>query len=123
MPHDTPTVNLKLDPASKRTLMEPAQPEPPQYPWGTRLTLDDEVLKKLGLDKLPEVGAELVVYGMAKAVAVRSDATEHGGSRSVELQITDLSVKPKGQDQPRSAEQVLYPRGDGAGSFDMENST
>lgn len=59
------------------------------YPWGTRINLEDDVLKKLDINTLPNVGDELMIEAKVRVISVR----ESGDSRSVELQITDMELE------------------------------
>lgn len=76
-----------------------------QYPYGLRLDLDDGTLGKLGLTKLPPVGATLVIYAHAKVVSKGSNQSE--GDKDEEqhlaLQITEMACEV-----PGSPEEKLY---------------
>ena len=70
------------------------------YPWSMRITLHADVLKQLGIEKLPGVHDVVQLEGAAVVVSVTDDGME----RRVELQITDLGVsKPR-----RSGADALY---------------
>ena len=70
----------------------------PEYPWGLGLTLDNEVLEKLGID-LPEVGSTLRIEGRVTVTAAQLSETQHSGrQRSASLQIVDLGVGPDERD-------------------------
>ena len=70
----------------------------PKYPYGLCLSLDDESLKKLGLDgDLPEVGEVLQFSAIARVTSASMNERENGVGASdmccrVELQITDMGV-------------------------------
>ncbi len=67
--------------------------EGPEYPYSTRLDFDDEVLKKLGIAKLPELGKELTLT--AKVEVTRTSESEENGEkkrRSMCLQITRMKL-------------------------------
>lgn len=70
----------------------PVAPGGDDYPWGLRLSLDAGTLDKLGLTKLPKVGATLRLECKAKVVAVSQNASEAQTQKSVELQITDACL-------------------------------
>jgi len=65
-----------------------------EYPYSTRLDFDDDVLKKLGITKLPELGSEMTLT--AKVEVTRTSESEENGEkkrRSMCLQITRMSLK------------------------------
>ena len=69
--------------------------KPPEYGYGTCLSLDNDLLKKLGLDvsKL-SVGDKFNLVGSASVKAVSSSEREGGKARmSLELQVTDLGLE------------------------------
>lgn len=65
------------------------------YPYGTRLELDDDTLEKLGCDELPEVGDEFELHCVAKVRSVSDNSSDYGDGesrhRSMSLQITKMS--------------------------------
>ncbi len=64
-----------------------------RYPYGLRLDLNDDTLKKLGITKLPAVGTVLMFEAKAKVVGSRQSATVESDNRSIELQITHLDLE------------------------------
>ena len=64
-----------------------------RYSYGTRLTLDDAELKKLGIKELPAVGTVLMFEAKAKVISSRQSASESSDSRSIELQITHMDFE------------------------------
>jgi hypothetical protein len=73
----------------------PQMPEGPQYSYGLCITLCDDELKKLGIDKedMPEIGDMIDLRAMAKVTSVHQSASADGDQRRIELQITDLGVE------------------------------
>ena len=71
----------------------------PKYPYGLCIRLDEEVLKKLGLEgDLPCLGEMVHLCGMATVTNVSQNETEsESGEKikrcSVELQITHLATE------------------------------
>jgi hypothetical protein len=64
------------------------------YPWGLRLTLNDEALKKLKMkaddfeyDGIYLLAAKVVVVGMS------GNETSSGKETTVDLQITDMEIQ------------------------------
>jgi hypothetical protein len=82
--------------ASDNGSIHAAQPEVPEYPYGLRLHLEKESLDQLGLETLPNLGAEIVIQAKVKVCGVSESKDMYGERRSLELQITDMAVgKPK----------------------------
>lgn len=102
-------VNMKLDPKDKdRRYADSVATESPLYPWGLNLTLDNDVIEKLGTGQLPDVGGEVMVYAKAKVTSASTHESTEGKNRNVQLQITDLCIEDGGG---KKAEDVLYSKG------------
>lgn len=85
-------------------------PDPPKYPWGLCLTLNDDSLDKLGMDKLPEIGTKMRLVAMVEVTGV-SASTYQGAEEkrsSVDLQVTDMSIDDGGADTMSRAADTLY---------------
>lgn len=67
----------------------------PDYPYGLRIHLDHDGLKKVGIEEMPEVGGEVHIRAKAHVVGARSEKREGGEERHLELQITHLGVHPE----------------------------
>lgn len=83
--------------------------EEPKYPYGLCLSLDNEMMTKLGITDLLPVGT--VVTITAKAKVTRASASEEldGGARkSMELQITDMETTTGARSDGDMAK-ALYP--------------
>lgn len=71
--------------------------DPPTYPYGLTISLDNESLAKLGIENdLPEVGDKLIIMAHATVQSVSSSESEGDKSprQSVTLQITDMACAP-----------------------------
>lgn len=91
--------SMKRTPADEKARKEKYKGEEvrggDEYPWGLRLNLDDEILRKLGVKALPKVGARMAVNAEVSVVAVhRCAATGGTDERSLELQITRMELSP-----------------------------
>lgn len=75
-----------------------AKYDPPKYPWGLCIRLDNDILSKLGLG-LPEVGDLIDLCATAKVTSVSSRDTENGADSCVELQITHLGLEEEEEDE------------------------
>jgi len=70
----------------------PMAPEPDKYPWGLRITLDQDSLEKLGVDHSDwEVGAVFHLMALAKVTSISSHDGPNGQRCDVGLQITHLA--------------------------------
>lgn len=79
------------------------------YPYGLCISLDQDVLKKLGLDgDLPQIGEILNFNAIAKVTAASTNESEDTDGKKtstcrVELQITDMGI-PGASEADRSVE-------------------
>lgn len=78
----------------KDTLSEsPVAGEREKYPWGLRITLETEALKKLGLDpQTIKVGTKMIVDARAEVTGASVDKTDSGDRKRLELQIVKMDV-------------------------------
>lgn len=74
----------------------------PIYPYGLCLRLTEKEIAKLNLDEAPEIGDMIHIFAMAKVTSVSANATEGGENRSVELQITHMSVENEDEEDAES---------------------
>ena len=78
----------------------------PKYPYGLSLHLDEIVIEKLGLKKLPVSG--ITITGAFKATvesySIRED--KEGKPRSMSLQITKLGISEGAEDTEDESESV-----------------
>ena len=94
-------------------LMDDMNDKPEQYSYGLRISLNEEDLKKVGLE-MPAVGAMIHIMAMTKVTSIHAHDGESGSSHGVELQITHMKAEPEdneGEDAPdntRSAAQKIY---------------
>jgi len=97
----------KLYPGGATAITAPAdKPTVAKYPYGLCLRFDEDDLKKLGLEGLPEVGDTIHIAAFAKVTSAREDERETADGetkncRNVELQITHLGVEDE-DDETRS---------------------
>ena len=93
--------SMKLSGDKESILSTPSAPE---YPYGLRISLSEDEVKKLDLDPLPDVGSSIAIRGMATVASVSIDDSQDGGKRrSVSLQITDLYLGG-----PKDAAEKMY---------------
>lgn len=71
---------------------ERVKDDKPVYPWGLCLRLGKDELEKLKLSA--QVGDTIHVFALAKVTSASASASDEGGeSRSLELQITQMSAE------------------------------
>lgn len=102
-------VSLKMTPAEAKAegYGSPAEIKPPEYPWGTVLTLTDEQVKALWPKGLPSTETKLTLD--VSAYVKRVSVDEQGGEKrvSVDLQLTDIATETDA-DSDLSAADRLY---------------
>jgi hypothetical protein len=86
-------INMEMSKEEAKEYTEPKASEGPKYPWGLCLTLNDDSLKKLGIDKMPSVETEVTIIAKAVVSGTRENQTQGGDSQaSIDLQITDMTL-------------------------------
>ncbi len=66
-----------------------------QYPYGLRIDLGHEEMKKLGMKKLPKAGAMHKFTAHAKVTRAEESSSEEGGKRrGMNLQIMKMKFHP-----------------------------
>ena len=101
---DVGMTDMKRSNAEKKAVETNVMEKGPEYPYGLKVHLDHEGMKKCGIDEMPEVGGEVHMRAKAHVVSARSEKRDGGEERHLELQITHLGIhhKPDGmksQDQ------------------------
>lgn len=77
--------------ASEVATMSPAKRE--EYPYGLRLHLCEEDLKKLGIKDMPAVGSKMKLVAMVEVCDINiSESKLYGENRGMGLQITDMEL-------------------------------
>lgn len=85
-------VDMKNTKAEAKKEMAPSY-EPPKYPWGLSINLDNGSLEKLGLEQLPKIGTSMVLTARVEVSSLSEhDSVQGGSSRSLGLQITDMAL-------------------------------
>lgn len=101
--------SLKLSKKDREELTSiEAASDVPQYPWGTRIHLEDEQVTLFPELKGAKVGDELVILAKVHVMSVsESEREDEGGgknkSQSVELQITDMEFEGTASDDAGKA--------------------
>jgi hypothetical protein len=104
---DTLLTSMELTAKEAKKEVSP-DANPPKYPWGLCINLDEDALKKLGIDELPDVGSTVSI--VAKAEVQSASESQYQGDKekrmSLSLQITDMGVKLAPDDDSGA----LYPK-------------
>lgn len=87
--------------------------EQDEYPYGLRIRLGNEELKKLGLTELPAIDSEhkLVALVCVVGLSMNESAGEGEPSRSIELQIEQMALAPAKEedDERKDPAKAMYP--------------
>lgn len=95
------------------SLVSPVEQD--EYPYGLRIRLDNDSLKKLGITELPAIDSEhkLVALVCVVGLSMNESAGEGEPYRSIELQIEQLALMPaKEEDDESSSDdraKAMYP--------------
>lgn len=105
-------IDMKRTVESEKSTML-AQETRDEYPWGLRMSLDNETLAKLGMTDLPKVDAEYKLVALACVVSVSQNESADGEPRrNVELQIEQMMLMPAAEeDEGESGDMAkkMYP--------------
>jgi hypothetical protein len=99
-------------------LAEPTHAPGEDYPYGLRISLDHEGMKKLGMKKMPKIGSKHKITAHAHVTSVRESHDMHSSSkqpdRSLEMQISHMALE-KGEPNPdvESAQEENDEQGNG----------
>ena len=66
----------------------------PMYSYGLCISLGKEELEKLGIEKLPQAGSEMMITAKAYVKTVRESQEKDGVEQNVELQICAMAIEP-----------------------------
>lgn len=81
--------------------------EEPAIPYGLRITLDDESLKKLGFETLPAVGDRMVVAAIGVVDSVSEHDSTRRKNRDVSIELEKLDVSPVPPRKVKTAEDAI----------------
>ena len=93
-------IDLKKDP---QPIDSNEMYEEPMYSYGLCISLGREELEKLGIEKLPEAGSEMMIKAISYVKTVRESKEKDGVEQNVELQICAMGIEPidKTKDQAK----------------------
>jgi len=104
-------IDMKTTVQAKNATML-AEVEQAEYPYGLRIRLDNDSLKKLGISELPAIDSEhkLVALVCVIGLNMNENAGEGEPNRSVELQIEQMTLSPaKEEDEATDTAKVMFP--------------
>ena len=99
--------NMKLSKSEASAIGTPAEVEAPLYPYGLRIELSDESMKKLGLESLPTVGTKMELRAIVVVERASQNETKEGKRQDMSLQITDMELDGYSDEKP-STDKKLY---------------
>ena len=100
---DALLISMKKDKKKENKESPSMAPDSPGevYPYGLRLRLENDELKKLGITELPEVGkvCKIEAEGVVESVSSSHNKDSEGPRKSVEVQITALVLDKSENDK------------------------
>lgn len=94
-----------IDLKGKNTDM--SMPDEEDYPYGTRVHVDDDLVSDLGLEGM-EVGDEVEIVAFGKVESRHESASTSDEHKSVSIQMTQLGIRRK-RANSEEAGNKLYP--------------
>ena len=93
-------IDLKKDP---QPIDSNEMYDEPMYSYGLCISLGREELEKLGIEKLPEAGTEMMIKAITYVKTVRESKEKNGVEQNVEIQICAMGIEPfdKSKDQAK----------------------
>lgn len=87
-------VSMKRSEKETKDMSQPTPIKKDPYPYGLRLTLEEEDLEKLEIETLTDVGKDVTVTARAtvKSVSSRQNEDDEKRHQTVELQITSMKL-------------------------------
>lgn len=118
-------IDLARTPAelkAKNSPMEIGSSSREKYGYGTSITLDAEMLKKLGIKDMPTVGDEYHIMATGKVTSVSQNASETNESSRLEIQLTHMGLSQEtdakeAKETPAMEKKEMYGAGTGGVRF------
>lgn len=77
------------------------------YPYGLSVSLEEDSIQKLGIDKLPEIGQKFALNAIVEVTSISDYQSQENRNRCIRLQITDMELAGPPKEE-KSAESVMY---------------
>lgn len=89
--------SMKVTPKPKKDYpVEAGEMDKPEYPYGLRISLNQDSLSKLKLGvKDFKIGDKVMIMAECEVCEVRSSSSEYSESENVEMKITSMTAAPK----------------------------
>lgn len=78
-----------------------------KYHYGLQISLNEQVLKALGIKSLPPVGTKMIVVGVGEVVRASERETYSGVDRDLDIQLQELDIGKVTEDEAASAEEAI----------------
>lgn len=99
--------SMKMEKKQAEQMGDTVKSDTPEYPYGLKIHLDNECLKRLALEELPEIGEEMMLVAKVQVTDVhQSERQGEGPYMSVGLQITDMELSEAKEEKDTSS--VFY---------------
>lgn len=90
-------ISMKLSKKEAKAEFSPEKAnDGPRFPHGLTIHLDDDSMKKLGFDSLPDVGEEFTVVGVGPVESANENKRQNGIDRSMSIQLQKIEINPVG---------------------------
>lgn len=100
-------IDMSYDISEQKDFSLP-QPQP-KYPYGLKICLSENELKKLNLEGIPQVGKKFKAEILVEVVQVSAEGGEGDmKEHRVELQIKEMELKKEKSEDEMTASKVIY---------------
>ena len=98
----TKLVDMKMSKKEAKGEFTVEKDDGPRFPHGITIHLDDDSMKKLGFDSLPDVGEEFIVVGVGPVESANESKRQKGVDRSMSIQLQRMEIGPVDGDDEES---------------------
>lgn len=89
-----PLTDMKMSKKKAKERFEVDSDDNDRFPHGLSIHLDNDSLKKLGFDSVPDIGEEFIVVGVGPIVHASEHKRQNGTDRDVTIQLQKIEVGP-----------------------------
>ena len=94
-----PLVSTELTDDDKLDQCRPCVEGQPDFPWGVRISFDETLLERLGLDMDCDVGDTLELKAIARVTSKSENQTNEKTTCRVELTLEQIAVREDDDDE------------------------